>query len=83
MSDPIQLHLTAARLLIAAACQQMKADDPEAFAAIAVASERGASFRVTTALSVAGLSEVSVDLVAPDGVAANVARVAFDNPTAH
>ena len=74
----IEQHLTATRGLIAAACEQMKAEDPEAYQGIAVASQRGASFRVTTSLSTQGLCEASVDLVAPDGEAANIARVVFD-----
>lgn len=76
--NAIEQHLTATRALIRMACEQMKAEDPEAYQGIAVASQRGASFRVTTSLSAAGLCEASVDLVAPDGQAANIGRVAFD-----
>lgn len=77
--DAIKQHLRATRQLIAAACAQMKDEDAEAYQAIAVASQRGASFRVVTSLSVQGLCEARVELVAPDGVTVNVATVAFDD----
>lgn len=76
--DRIAQHIEATKALIAAALEQMKADDPEAFRGVAVASKRGAAFRVTTSLSAAGLCEASVDLVAPDGQVANIARLAFE-----
>jgi hypothetical protein len=78
--DAITQHLRATRLLIAEACAQMKADDAEAYQGIAVASQRGASFRVVTSLSVQGLCESRVELVAPDGVSVNVATIAFNDP---
>ena len=79
--DAITQHLRATRQLIAAACAQMKEEDAEAYQGIAVASQRGASFRVVTSLSVQGLCEARVELVAPDGQSVTVANVAFNEST--
>lgn len=78
--DRIGQHLQATKAMIAMALEQLKAEDPVGYEGACVASRRGAAFRVTTSLSVAGLCESSVDLVAPDGQVANIARVAFDPP---
>lgn len=84
MSDTaIKSHLQATRQLIKAAVEQMKAVEPETYQAIALATAHGSAFRVTTCLSVAGLCEAHVDLIAPDGKQFDIARVEFDSPTAH
>lgn len=77
----IHAHMRASMKLFAACLARLKAEDPEAHQGVTVAVNRGASVRITTALSMAGLREVRVDLVDVHGNAANIATAAFANPT--
>lgn len=79
-SRVIHAHLRAAKKLLAASMDQLKATDPEAYTGALAVLRAGAVARITTALSVAGLMEVDVSLVDGQGTAAHVASVAFDAP---
>lgn len=80
-SNAIDVHLQAARLMIAACLERLKAEDPAAFAGAVTAMNGGASCRITTALSTAGLCEVAVELVDMQGTVATLAHAAFDPVT--
>lgn len=78
----IAAHLATAKRLAADAVGKLRTDDPEAFAMVNAAARAGAAFRVTTAFSPAGLCEVDVALVMPDGEPVRIAHVEFDGPEA-
>lgn len=78
----IAAHLATAKHLAADAVGKLRVDDPEAFAMVNAAARAGAAFRVTTAFSPAGLCEVDVALVMPDGEPVRIAHVEFDGPEA-
>lgn len=80
MNNPIELHMHATKTLLAAALEQLKADDPIGYQGVCIASHNGAAFRVTTSLSVAGLCESQVDLIDPTGQVANIVTVVFQPP---
>jgi hypothetical protein len=79
-SGNIAAHLATAKRLAADAVGKLREEDPEAFAAVNDAARKGAAFRVTAAFSVAGLCEVDVVLVMPDGEPVLIAHVEFEGP---
>lgn len=81
-STRIAAHLATAKQLAADAVGKLRTDDPEAFAMVNAAAQSGAAFRVTAAFSVAGLCEVDVALVMPDGEPVRIAHAEFDGPEA-
>lgn len=79
-SGNIAAHLATAKRLAADAVGKLRAEDPEAFAAVNEAARTGSAFRVTASFSVAGLCEVDVTLVLPNGDTVQIAHVEFEGP---
>ena len=75
----IQNFTLAARCMVKAALDELKATDPQAYDGIAAAAGAGAFFDVGCALSPAGLLESRVELVTPSE-RINLARVEYDEP---
>jgi len=69
--------LEATQAVINEALAQVRQDEPEAAGEILAASKAGGFFRVTTCVSTAGMCEVNVSLVLPQGQTVSLANLAF------
>lgn len=74
-ADLVAAHRQATRALLQAGMAHLKADHPEEHRIAVEAAQHGAHFLVSSALSPAGLDELLIDLVTPDGQRINLMHV--------
>lgn len=78
----VEQHAVAARNLVASFLHDWAQANPEVMPPIEAAISSGASWKVETRLSPAGLPQVAIALVTTDGTQMHLADLAFDAPAA-
>lgn len=66
-AEAVSKYRLATRELLQAGLTQFKQDRPDEYRSISLAAQQGAHFTVTSAISPAGLDEIHLNLVMPDG----------------